>query len=276
MLTTPVLLGAHELAAVADLERRVVAHDGGRLKLEWGVLRSPSGTGLLHWHGEVLVGFLGVYAFGPPDVELAGMVDPATRRRGIGSGLLAAAVPHCRERGFARALLVTPAATPAGRSFAVRQGARRDHNEHALALADTPAGPVEDPAVALRPATVAELPEVRRLLTAGFGRDPGELSGRLEAADTTMLVTRHGHAVGTLRLSRHDGLGGIYGFVIDPGLQGRGIGRDVLARACRLLRAEGSAGVTLEVATDNDRALALYTSTGFVPETTEDYWAIDL
>ena len=270
-LTSPAVPSAADLAAIADLERRVVAHDGGRLKLEWGVLPTPRVVPFLARQDEALVGFAGLYVFGPPDVELAGMVDPVARRQGVGTALLTAALPTCRERGFRRVLLVS---SPAGAAFAQAHGATLDHSEHAMALAETPAGPPEDPSVTLAPATEADLPAVRRLMTAGFGLDPGE--ERLEPGDATMVVRREGELVGTLRLNRLDGTGGIYGFVVDPGLQGRGIGRDVLARACRLLRAEGLARVTLEVSVDNDRALGLYTSTGFVRQTTEDYWAVDL
>lgn len=271
VVTTPASLSATELAAIAELERRVVAHDGGRLKLEWGVLPTPRVVPVLAWRGETLVGYVGLYVFGPPDVELAGMVDPAARRQGVGTALLQAALPRCRERGFRRALLVS---SPVGAAFARAHGGTLDHSEHAMALGETPDGPPEDPSVTLAPATGADLPDVRRLMTAGFGFDPGE--ERLEPGDATMVVRRGGELVGTLRLNRLDGTGGIYGFVVDPVLQGRGIGRDVLARACRLLRAEGLPRVTLEVSVDNERALGLYTTTGFAQEATEDYWAVRL
>ena len=61
-----------------------------------------------------------------------------------------------------------------------------------------------------------------------------------------------------------------------PSWQGRGIGRDVLARACRMLRADGRSRVTLEVETENEHALGLYTSSGFVREAGEDYWRVEL
>ena len=49
---------------------------------------------LLWWEGERLLGFLGIYTFGE-SAELAGMVAPDARGRGIGSGLLDAAMPLC-------------------------------------------------------------------------------------------------------------------------------------------------------------------------------------
>jgi Acetyltransferases len=92
----------------------------------------------------------------------------------------------------------------------------------------------------------------------------------------TLLVEIAGCAVGTLRLTREDDeVAGIYGFAVDPDWQGRGIGRDVLRRVCQQLCDEGVHRIGLEVAVDNDRALGLYTSLGFTPLTTEDYYALD-
>src|SRR5277367_5955708 len=102
-------LSEADLSAIADLEQRVIAHDHGRLKLEWGELRTRSGErvdDLLWRDGGKLLGFLGFYSFGGAVLELAGMVDPAVRRTGIGTALLEAALPIGRERGFSQALLV--------------------------------------------------------------------------------------------------------------------------------------------------------------------------
>ena len=110
MLETPRGLSPTALRALADLERRVLAADRGRLKLEWGTLAARSSgdvEDLLWWEGDRLVGFLGLYSFGSRTVELTGMVDPERRRRGIATALLDAALPLCRQRSD-RALLVVP------------------------------------------------------------------------------------------------------------------------------------------------------------------------
>jgi hypothetical protein len=49
-----------DLQAIADLEARTVEVDGGRLKLEWGVLNARTGRDvedLLWWDGDQLLGF---------------------------------------------------------------------------------------------------------------------------------------------------------------------------------------------------------------------------
>jgi len=265
------------LQAIAGLERLVVETDGGRLKLEWGTLRARSGDrveDLLWWEEEQLLGFLGLYAFGP-SLEVVGMVAPAARRRGIATTLLDAALPLCRERGHQQALLVVPRPSGGGKALALRRWAVLDHSEHALVLLDEPNGGAGDPRISLRTAVPADAAVVARLLEVGFGHaTPGLAEQLASAKERTLLVELGGSAVGALRLTRHGDGAGVYGFVVDPAWQGRGIGRDVLRRVCQQLRAEGAQRVGLEVAVDNDRALGLYTSVGFTEVTTEDYYAL--
>ena len=128
--------------------------DGGRLKLEWGMLRRRHGDrveDLLWWEGDRLLGFLGFYGFGS-SLELAGMVAPDARRRGIGTALLDAALPLCRGLGVRGALLIVPRPSEAGKRLALRRGAVLDHSEHALVLSDDPTSGPHEPAPILRPA----------------------------------------------------------------------------------------------------------------------------
>jgi ribosomal protein S18 acetylase RimI-like enzyme len=280
-LLSPVLeqaagLTSGALRAIAELERRVVEIDGGRLKLEWDNLRGRSGDrveDLLWWEGGRLLGFLGIYGFGESP-ELAGMVAPDARRRGIGSALLDAAVPLCRERGDRQPLLVVPRESIAGKRLALSRGGTLDHSEHHLVLSGEPISGPQGPEISLRPATVADAPRVVALLERGFGwSGPDDLGDRLER---TWLIELGRAVVGTLFLERDDEEASIFGFAVEPSLQGRGIGRAALRQACERLRADGARRISLDVDVANDRALGLYTSIGFTPVTTEDYFALPL
>ena len=90
-------------------------------------------------------------------------------------------------------------------------------------------------------------------------------------------VELRGAVVGTLFLERDDEeQASIFGFVIEPSLQGRGVGRAALRQACEQLRADGACRIGLDVDVANDRALGLYTSIGFTSVTTEDCFALPL
>ncbi len=280
MLERAAGLPARTLEAIADLERDVIEADGGRLKLEWGTLRRRRGDrveDLLWWEGDRLLGFLGSYRFGS-SLELAGMVAPDARRRGIGTAMLDAALPLCAEFGHQQALLIVPRPSTAGKRLALRHGGALEHSEHAMALSGDPTSAPDDSPVDLRQALSADLPTISRLLEAGFGEPaPDDLMDRLDLPHRrTIIVDLSGSPVGTLSLSWDETNAGIYGFVIDPALQGRGLGRAALRRACEQLRARGARRIGLEVAVENDRALGLYTSVGFTPVSTEDYYALPL
>jgi ribosomal protein S18 acetylase RimI-like enzyme len=267
-------LSSKALEAIADLERRVVDADGGRLKLEWGTLRSRAGDqveDLLWWdQNGRLLGFLGLYGHGP-SLELAGMVAPEARRRGIATALLDAATALWRGRGYREVLLIVPRSSVAGRHLALARGGALDHSEYALVLSQAPAGARGAPAVDLRPARAPDVPAIARLLEAGFGSPALDAADRL---DRTLVIEYDGATVGTMLVTRDGRHAGIYGFVIDPPWQGRGIGREALRSTCERLRGEGVHDVRLEVEVENDRALGLYTSIGFAPVSTEDYYAL--
>jgi len=271
-------LSSAQLEAIAALERRVVTHDGGRLKLEWGSLRRRTGEraeDVLAWEGDALVGFIGLYAHGAPQIELAGMVDPAHRRRGIGGRLLERALQLAASAGAREPLLIVPRESAGGRALAERHAARLDHSEHALVLRGEPVDGPSDPQLSMRVAERADVPAIIALMSSGFGYAPPDVAERL-AGDgrRTFVFEREGETVGTLWTSLTGESGSVYGFAVEPRRRGQGIGRDALRRACRELRERGARTVGLEVAVENDRALRLYTSLGFEPVITEDYWAI--
>lgn len=282
MIELPTGLSARALDGIAALEARTVAADGGRLKLEWGTLRaraSDLACDVLWWSGDQLLGFLGLYSYDGRNVELAGMVDPAARRQGIAKALVDAALVLCRERAFEQVLLVTPRASQPGRALALSRGAVLDHSEYALVLEGEPAEGLErfGPQLVVRTATPADVPAIAKLLQVAFGFSFDDVAMKLETPSArTVVVEIDGAVIGTVRLTRDDDSGGIYGFAVEPSHQGCGIGREVLRRVCRDLRAEGARRIGLEVAVQNEGALGLYTSVGFTPVTTEDYYALPL
>jgi len=271
-------LSPDQLEAIGALEQRVVAHDGGRLKLEWSRLRRRAGEraeDVLAWEGGELVGFIGLYGPGATQIELAGMVDPGHRRHGIGTRLLERALALSSAAGDPEPLLIVPRESAGGRALADRHRARFDHSEHALVLHGEPADGPSDPLLLMRAAERRDVPAIMALMSSGFGFAPPDTAERLSADGVRSFVfEREGRVVGTLRVHLDDDPAGVYGFAVDPHCRGRGIGRDALRRTCRALRELGAQDVGLEVAVENDRALNLYTSLGFEPVITEDYWAI--
>lgn len=274
-LTERAGLDERDLAAIAALEGRVVGHDGGRLKLEWATLRQRPAAqvnDLLWWEGERLAGFLGLYTHGA-HLELAGMVDPGSRRRRVGTAMLDRALAMGASRGFGRALLAVPGSTPAGRLFVASKEADFDHSEHFLVLDGPPTCSTTRPELTVRPAGAPDAGAVMRARSAVFG-EPWAALGAESPGEEQLLVELDGDAVGVLRTCTNADVTSIYGFGVVPGRQGLGIGREVLVRVCRHAFIRGARQVTLEVDVQNERAYGLYRSVGFSRHSTEEYWAL--
>ena len=271
-----------DLAAIADLERRVIDHDGGRLKLEWGVLESRSGKQVddLLWRADDRV-------VGLPRLLQLRADRPRVRR----DGRPGVATDRDRDRACstppyrwqrnaasAKALLVTPRSTPAGHAFAVAKHAALEHSEHFLSLGATPTVDPIDPALTVRPATAADRGEVARILAAGFNEEEQQDLVIANTPEEQTLVIERAGAVARYG-PRDPARGQPPASTASPSI------RRIRAKASAATSSTGSAAqlreagaeqVTLEVAVDNERALDLYLSVGYEPQTTEDYYELAL
>jgi ribosomal protein S18 acetylase RimI-like enzyme len=181
----------------------------------------------------------------------------------------------CRSQGDRELLLVTARSCPAGKALAEREGGRFEHAEHAMVLQRLADGGAADPSITLRRATEGDVAGIERLLEAGFGRVLGLVLAN-DPDEEVLVAERDGAVIATMRVIADPGTRGIYGFVVEPELRGKGIGRDLLRRVCAQALEAGCATVHLEVSVENDHALGLYTSVGFERQATEDYFAFDL
>jgi len=276
-----------DLEDVAALAAVCVGVDGGRLKLEWGTLRSRPADVVndFIWFDERgLVGFLGLYGFRPDQVEMCGMVHPDRRRQRVFSTLFDAAMSELRCRGAPQVLMVVHRGYEAGAAFARSVGGAIEHSEHRMALRREPAPVTFDPLVSVRAARPEDAPFVEACVGAAFGLpSPQSAAEEFEtlylerlSADlaNTRVIEYAAVPIGTVRVDRDDDAAGIYGFAVLPEFQGRGIGRQVLSALARELPAEGTRNVSLEVSTSNDAALRLYLSCGFDVIGTEDYFSV--
>ena len=271
-----------ELAEAQALKRVCDAADGLDLKLIWGDDQSEVAKVFLARAGERLVGYCSLDGDGAV-AELCEMVAPDWRRRGLGLRLLDAARASFKNSGGEQLYAICEDASTAGRAFIGALPALRMFSEHRMELrADVL--PPDDGALTIRqipPEDDEALLAAARITAAGFER-PLEQTMRHMRADVEQstdqqrlyLALANGEPVGAFKLYTEDAdaSAGIYGFAVDPERQRQGWGRRMLARACALAREQGATRVTLEVDTTNDRAIALYSSSGFVTTTTYGYY----
>lgn len=210
-----------------------------------------------------------VAILGDGEAEL--VVDPAHRRRGLGSRLL----DHVVELSPGPLLVWSHGDHPGARSLAASRGfvavrevlqLRAPVDPAAAHAVDERISPFRDRAdaedwVALNALAFAGHPEQGRVslddfdvLTANEWFDPDDLF---------LLRDASGELLGSCWLKIDDGLGEFYVVGVDPRLHGRGLGRSLVAAGMAHLAARGIRTASLYVDGGNAAALALYRAFGF-------------
>lgn len=268
-----------ELVEVQALKDICDAADGLDLKLGWGGAPDGGAKVFLARADGRLTGYCALDGDGPI-AEVCGMVAPEWRRHGIGLRLFEAARASFRNGGGEQLLAICEDASTSGRAFMRMLKAERAFSEHRMELRHPlPADP-EDGGLTIIPLMEGDekaLIPAARITAAAFGRTMEQTLRHMRAdsgqeSERLYLALAGAEPVGAFKLYAEGTTTGIYGFAVDPARQRQGWGRRMLARACALAREQGAARVTLEVETTNERALALYTSSGFVITTTYGYY----
>lgn len=277
-------LSVAQLDAIGELERACAAD--GRLKLEWNTLRSRSSDDVRDYlfvtDGGETVGFLGLYQFGPGPTEISGMVHPDHRRQGIFSRLLDASEAQMLTYESAAAgerlerLLLANRQSDSGRAFALARGGVLEHSEYEMVRGRRPVS-AEDlfrrhDGVTVRSAVDSDRDVLSAVLTSAFPAGDGT---PIEVASTDGLtaIELDGATIGMLRVEVNDAGAWISGFAIAADQRGRGFGHQVLEEVVRDLDRSGVEKTSLDVATDNERALGLYLDLGFEQVGAMDYFA---
>lgn len=137
---------------------------------------------------------------------------------------------------------------------------------------------MDSPSSNIRIATLADLDELVRLESV-FPTDHmsrGSFRRLLRRGRADILVYDEGQGVwgNAVLLYRRGSAGArLYSLVVHPGHRGRGIAYALLSAAEQAALARGCTRLTLEVRCDNEKALALYRSRGYLPvRRMEDYY----
>jgi len=229
------------------------------------------------------------------EAELA--VHPGHRLNGAGRALVDALLAQAREAGASRLTLWAHGALPGAIALAASAGLERVRTLLRLELAlgpdaaPAPAEPVAPPAGILvadfDPA--ADAAEFLRLNARVFRHHPEQgaldergLRARMEQpwfrADRFVVArdADSGAMLGYNWLKSEQETGEIYVVGVADEAAGRGIGRALMVEGLRRLRQDRPERIELYVEGDNDRAVGLYRSLGFVDAAVDVQFARDV
>jgi ribosomal protein S18 acetylase RimI-like enzyme len=269
-----------ELAETRALKSDCDMAEGLDLKVSWGDAASESERVFLARLGARLIGYCSLDGDGVV-AELCGMVAPDARRIGVGMQLFAAARSAFRQSGGEQLYIICENDSTAGRAFVDALGAQRMFSEYRMEQREADSVGDDGTLVTreLQPGDEENLIAAAQITATGFARSFEQTLRSMRedvthGAERSYLALADGEPVGAFKLYSEGFTTGIYGFTVNPARQRQGWGRRMLARASVLARAQGAMRVTLEVETTNERAIALYTSSGFVTVTTYGYYLL--
>ena len=238
--------------------------------------------------GETLVGVIS------PEFK-ALVVEPGRRRKGIGRLLVAEGLAIERERDRPDVLIGRALDDSGGRAFLLATGFAYHSTLWDMALPEDRhvEGPLWPAGVQVRSLDRSRDMDVFvELFNAAFADhvtplqlDPAQAEllddPEIEDADMLLVETREGPPVAVgfcATVPRRPGgivapVADIWTIGVQPGWQGRGLGRQLLRWGVERLRGIGARQVTLSVNGRNERALGLYEQEGFVRERTRERWA---
>jgi ribosomal protein S18 acetylase RimI-like enzyme len=272
-----------EATAIEQLITACNTYEELRMRIDVGALRQRPGkevNDFLFYEDGILIGYLYVEGWGGKDLEVAGMVHPDHRCKGIFSSLLAAAQVECRQRDVQKLILVCEHASQSGLAFVHAIGARHEYSEHEMVLGTFRERRKYHKGLDIRQANKNDLDVIVSILATDSGNveSISQWIAKLfeEPTSRFYLATLDEKPLGCLRLDFMSDQVGIYAFEVRLGYRGLGYGRQILEEAIRAIRSESQKRIMLDVETDNTNAFGLYLSCGFEIKTTYDYYNLNL
>jgi ribosomal protein S18 acetylase RimI-like enzyme len=272
-----------EATAIQQLITTCNSYERRHMRIDTGALSQRPGNeanDFLYYEDGKLVGYLYVEGWGSRDREVAGMVQPDHRRRGIFSSLLAAAKEESQQRDVQKLILVCEHFPKSGLAFIHAIKAQFEYSEHEMVLGTFRERRNFHNGLHVRQANNKHLDAIVSILATGTGNvvSISQWVAKLfeEPTSRFYLATLDEKPLGCLRLDYMSDQVGIYTFEVRSGYRGLGYGRQILEEAIRAIRSESQKRIMLDVETDNTNAIGLYLSCGFEIKTTYDYFNLNI
>lgn len=281
MLTTTSHLTQRQLNKLKQLIMQCKRVDKSTPNIYMHLLSQPRAypASLLYMHKQQLLGFLSAYFFYEDACEVAVMVDPRARKKGIANKLIQSVLPLVRSQGIVRLIFSCPG--EANLDWLKARGFVFDHREYhmeRLKLDEI----IEKNEANLtfcnaKPEFIKEFCALDQLcFPKEHGENPTQYDNLLDNPEEYELIAafKDNKLIGKAHL-RYTNKGATFSDIaIHPDLQGQGLGSHLLAHTVNVAIRRGKKQLGLDVEAINTRALNLYTRLGFTIQNTCDYWAI--
>lgn len=281
MITNTNQLTETQLQELHELQVACRKADGSTPNLYTHILNQARmfPASLLYYEQGQLKGFLSVYFFYDDAVEISILVHPQARRRGIATELVRSILPLIQSQNYHKLIFSNPGHINS--SWLKTKGFAYLHSENYMERDDLKPLLEFNQTLQYRSATYEDLYFLGALDEMCFPSKSGESMNRIH----TLIEDRNYEIIIALQDATPIGKahlrwlpqGATFSDIaILPDKQGKGLGTALIAYCINYALSEGKPHLNLDVETQNQRALSLYTRLGFLSQNTCDYWTIDI
>ena len=274
-------LNEHQLKEVENLLKLCKKADGSTPNIYPHILTQHRSfpANLLCYEQQQLIAFLSVYFFYDEAVEVALIVNPCNRRKGVAKQLIQTIIPLVEYHNYQNLIFTSP--SHLNDQWLLSKGFAYLHSEYYMERDDL--NPILDTNQNLkfREATLNDIPVLCAIDEVCFPANQSQSIERFQylidgREYQLILALKNNQPIGKAHIRWQKDGATLSDIAILPAYQGKGLGTSLIAHCINLALSEGKPHLNLDVETHNLRALNLYTQLGFFIQNASDYWTISL
>jgi ribosomal protein S18 acetylase RimI-like enzyme len=277
MITHTTQLSRQQLETLDALSASCKQVDGNEVMLYRHLLREDRGrpANIFYHASHQLLGFLAAFFFQEKTCEIALMVHPAHRRKGIATQLIKSLVPLLVIEDIQTLIFSTP--PEVNNPWLPTWGLHYEHSEYQMQRKSPGSIPIAQRTNPLRLATTADIPSLCALDEACFANPKAEASARFHTLFSDpnyriFVILKDEVIIGKAHLHWQLTDARLTDLAIIPTEQGHGYGSLLLAHCVNETLATKRSILRLDVESTNQRALNLYLRLDFKLHNATDYW----
>jgi len=237
----------------------------------------PTSCNLLYYHRKQLIGFLSTFFFYEDACEVPLMVAPAFRKQGIAKRMLREILPLIATDRIKSLLFSSP--NGLNDPWLLTRGFNYQSSEYQMQKWQNERMVERNNSLVIRLATPADLPAICAIDGACFQQTLDDMSIRLhtllhEPNYSVFIALKEGEPIGKAHIHLTSDGARLSDIAIIPPFQGQGLGTAVLTHCINYCLTAKQSNIVLDVETNNQLALRLYTRLGFVISNAYDFWSI--
>jgi ribosomal protein S18 acetylase RimI-like enzyme len=273
-------LTTQQVSQIRALEKQCSAFDGTKRVLSLSSKfnqHADMPCFFLLYEGEELQGVLTIFALASEPAEISALVLPTCRRKGHFRALLKTAKAQLTKFDIRDILFVHETSSAAGKQMIEKWHIAPRHSEYLLVYDKQRNTACVQIDLLLEFATEKDIADLLKIFAGVLDASEEGFADMLHksiSGEKTQCfkATFGGEIVGMCSTGFNDEGRKIFGVAIAPAHQGRGFGRAMIDELIRYLLDNFPEEILLEVDSDNSRAYALYTTSGFGVRTQIDYY----